>query len=76
MGQSPSSTQGWTTYIELLNHYFIANNVDSKDKKVEAELARLQSMGVISAVESSQWAAPIVPVVKKGTNMRGFRCHN
>ena len=39
-------------------------------KKVEAELDRLQAMGVISPVKSSQWAAPIVPVVKKDGRVR------
>ena len=39
-------------------------------KKVEAELDRLQAMGVISPVKSSQWAALIVPVVKKDSRVR------
>ena len=35
-------------------------------KKVEAELNRLQSTGVISPIKSSsQWAAPIVLVAKR-----------
>ena len=33
--------------------------------KVEAELERLQQAGVIQPVEFSDWAAPIVPVVKE-----------
>ncbi len=33
--------------------------------KVEAELERLQQAGVIEPVEFSDWAAPIVPVVKE-----------
>ena len=32
--------------------------------KVEKELARLQEEGTIEAVEVSDWAAPIVPVIK------------
>ena len=32
--------------------------------KVEAELDKLESMGIISPVQFSRWAAPIVPVVK------------
>ena len=34
-------------------------------EKVEQELARLQDEGMISPVHFSDWAAPIVPVVKK-----------
>ena len=34
-------------------------------KKVEDELDRLTNLGIISPVTSSQWAAPIVPVMKK-----------
>ena len=32
--------------------------------KVEAELDRLQKEGIVEAVQSAEWAAPIVPVVK------------
>ena len=38
--------------------------------KVEDELQRLQAAGVISPVEFSDWAAPIVPVVKSDGNIR------
>jgi len=38
--------------------------------KVEAELTRLQDKGVISPVQFSDWAAPIVPVVKQDGNIR------
>ena len=38
--------------------------------KVETELNRLQEHGVISPVEFSDWAAPIVPVVKPDGNIR------
>lgn len=38
--------------------------------KVEAELTRLQDMGVISPVQFSDWAAPIVPVVKRDGKIR------
>ena len=34
--------------------------------KIEAELDRLQMEGVISPVEFSDWACPIVPVLKSG----------
>jgi hypothetical protein len=39
-------------------------------EKVEAELDRLQEQGVISPVKTSQWAAPIVPVLKKNNKIR------
>ena len=32
--------------------------------KVEAELDRLLEEGIVEAVQSAEWAAPIVPVVK------------
>lgn len=38
--------------------------------KVEAELERLQQAGVIEPVEFSNWAAPIVPVVKEDGGVR------
>ena len=39
-------------------------------KKVEDELDRLTNLGIISPVTSSQWAAPIVPVMKKSGVVR------
>ena len=38
--------------------------------KVERELDRLQAAGVIKPVQFSDWAAPIVPVVKTDGNIR------
>ena len=38
--------------------------------KVEKELNRLQSEGIISPVEFTEWAAPIVPVVKQDGSVR------
>ena len=38
--------------------------------KVEAELTCLQDKGVIAPVRFSDWAAPIVPVVKQDGNIR------
>ena len=38
--------------------------------KVEMELDRLQSEGIISPVEFTEWAAPIAPVVKQNGSVR------
>ena len=37
---------------------------------MEVELENLESMGIISPVESSRWAAPIVPVLKQNGAVR------
>ena len=39
-------------------------------EKVESELHRLQAAGVISPVQFSDWAAPVVPVVKSDGSLR------
>ena len=38
--------------------------------KVEDELLHLQSEGIISPVKHSEWAAPVVPVLKKNGKVR------
>ena len=38
--------------------------------RVEIELERLTKAGVIEATEFSDWAAPIVPVIKRDGSMR------
>ena len=38
--------------------------------KVEAELCRLEKEGILEKIEQSDWAAPIVPVVKSNGNIR------
>ena len=38
--------------------------------KVEAELTRLEKDGILSKVEYSEWATPIVPVVKRDGSVR------
>ena len=38
--------------------------------KLEAELADLQSKGIISPVKHSTWAAPIVSILKKNSKVQ------
>ena len=38
--------------------------------RVDAELDRLEKAGIISPVKHSEWAAPVVPVVKKDNTIR------
>ena len=38
--------------------------------KVEAELDKLESMGIISLAQFSKWAAPIVPVLEQNGAVR------
>ena len=38
--------------------------------RVEAELKRLTELGVISQLENSEWATPVVPVIKKDGTVR------
>ncbi|XP_062534290.1 uncharacterized protein K02A2.6-like [Armigeres subalbatus] len=42
-------------------------------EKIDAELDRLQSLGIITPVDFSQWAAPIVVVKKPGGKLYGCR---
>ena len=39
-------------------------------EKVEAELDNLESMGIISPIQFSRWAAPVVPVIKQNGGVR------
>ena len=39
-------------------------------EKVEEELERLQALGVIRPVQFSDWAAPVVPVMKSDGRIR------
>ena len=52
-------------------HFFKPRTVPFAIKeKVEKEIERLQAEGIISPVEFSEWAAPIVPVLKTDGNIR------
>ena len=42
----------------------------SLKEKVETELERLQSLGIITPVKHSNWAAPVVPVLKQNSTIR------
>ena len=39
-------------------------------EKVELELQKLEQLGIISPITHSEWAAPIVPVMKQNGNVR------
>ena len=52
-------------------HFYKPRQVPySMRSKVEAELQRLQDTGVIEPVPYSDWAAPIVPVLKRDNSVR------
>ena len=38
-------------------------------EKVELEIQRLEELGIISLVTHSEWAAPIVPVMKQNSDI-------
>ncbi|XP_056144392.1 uncharacterized protein K02A2.6-like [Lampris incognitus] len=82
-GMEPSEECGeqWATYIERFENYILVNEIRDAKKvavllsyalrsKVEAELTRLTDLGVISPVEHSDWATPVVPVNKKDGTVR------
>jgi len=50
--------------------FFKARSVPLALKRVEIELGKLESMGVISPVQFSHWAAPIVHVLKQNGTVR------
>ena len=51
--------------------YFKARSVPfALQQKVEQELERLESQNVITPVPFSEWATPIVPVVKNDSTVR------
>ena len=51
--------------------FFKARSVPSALRpQVEAELDKLETTGIIQTVQFSQWAAPIVPVLKRNGSIR------
>ncbi len=57
--------------LNAKSSFYKARNVPyALKEKVEIELDRLERDGVIEKVSTSQWAAPIVPVVKKDGSIR------
>ena len=74
IGEFTESEETWTHYVERLEQYFLANDVEDVAKRrailLEQELDQLQSEGIISPVEFTEWAAPIVPVMKQDGSVR------
>ena len=69
-GEDLGSVKGASATIHIDQdsspHYFKHRTVPySLRHKVEAELTRLQTQGIIEPVRFSEWAAPVVPVLKK-----------
>ena len=51
--------------------FFKARSVSYYNKeKVEEELERLQTQGIISPITYSEWATPVVPVAKPNNKVR------
>ena len=56
---------------EAAPKFFRARPVPYRLKnKIEVELRRLQDLGIITPVQHSEWAAPIVPIMKRDSSMR------
>ena len=56
---------------EAAPKFFRARPVPYRLKdKIEVELRRLQDLGIITPVQHSEWAAPIVPIMKRDGSMR------
>ena len=55
---------------EATPKFFRARPVPYRLKdKIEVELKRLQDLGIITPVQHSEWAAPIVPIMKRDGSM-------
>ncbi|XP_052223951.1 uncharacterized protein K02A2.6-like [Dreissena polymorpha] len=63
----------WLSHIRLdWDTLFNMNSVTTEGlkPKIEKELDSLESQGIISKVDTSEWATPIVPVVKGNGDVR------
>ena len=59
------------TNPDVAPKYFKARTIPlALKEKVEKELERLESLGIIIPVQHSNWAAPVVPVLKANGAIR------
>ena len=69
IGEFNRAKEDWVSYCERMQEYFMANDIALRNK-VETELNRLKQEGIIEPIRFSEWAAPIVPVVKRDGSIR------
>ncbi|CAC5383037.1 unnamed protein product [Mytilus coruscus] len=71
-GGSPLFGREWLKHIKLdWNEIKEVHGIDQKENRgIEAELDRLEKEGTLNKVQHSEWATPIVPVLKKNGNVR------
>jgi len=60
-----TATFMWALQLHPSSAILAQCHMISLSSKVEAELDRLEQEGIIKPVQFTEWAAPIVPVVKK-----------
>ena len=71
LGTVKGTTSRFHIQADVQPKFFKARPVPyALQQKVEAELNRLEASGVIKPIQFSQWAAPIVPVVKQDGTIR------
>ena len=64
-------SRNWLEEIRLdWNEVAKINGLRAMKEKVEEDLDRLERIGVISKVETSEWATPTVPVRKPNGSVR------
>ena len=69
IGEFNRAKEDWVSYCERMQQYFMANDIALRNK-VETELNRLKQEGIIEPIRFSEWAAPIVLVVKRDGSIR------